>query len=78
MEKCLECDRYELEIRNLQQGLRIVKDRARAGGGKERTEQTEQIALPKEQFALMLNLAYRLDEARKRYERHRTAHATVN
>jgi hypothetical protein len=75
VEKCLECDRYELEIRNLQEGLRIVKDRARAGGDK---GPREQIALPREQFALMLNLAYRLDEARKRYQRHRTAHATVN
>lgn len=64
-----------LEIRNLQQGLRIVKDRARAGGVK---EPREQIALPREQFALLLNLAYRLDEARKKYERHRTAHASVN
>ena len=75
VEKCLECDRFEIEIQSLQQGLRIVKDRARAGADK---KSTEQIALPKEQFALMLNLAYRLDEARKKYERHRTAHATLN
>jgi hypothetical protein len=72
VEKCLECDRYQLEIQNLQQGLRLAKDEARVA----------QIERPKEemrdQFTLMLSLAYRLDEARRRYTRHRTAHAILN
>ena len=72
MEKCNECARYHLEIQNLQQGLRLAKDEARAA----------QVQGPREelrdQFGLMLNLAYRLDEARKKYERHRTAHSILN
>jgi hypothetical protein len=68
VEKCLECNRYEREIQNLQQGLRIAKDQARGAGDK----------VPREQFGLMLNLASRLDQARKNYSRHRTAHASLN
>jgi len=72
MQKCLECDRYELEIQNLQKGLLVAKDDARAA----------QKQVPKEEmrdhFTVMLSLAYRLDEARKRYTRHLNAHATLN
>ena len=72
VEKCLECDRYELEIQNLQQGLQLAKADARAAQNERPKEEM------RDQFALMLGLAYRLDEARKRYTRHRNAHASLN
>ena len=72
MEKCLECDRYKREIDNLQMGLRIAKDEAR-GAQRERPKGEMD-----DQFALILGLAHRLDEARKNYERHRNAHSNLN
>lgn len=72
MEKCLECERYEQEIQNLQLGLRIAKDEARAA---QRERPREEMG---DQFALILGLAHGLDEARKKYERHRNVHSNLN
>jgi hypothetical protein len=70
---CLECGRYQLEIQNLEQGLQLAKQEARATGN-ERPMKVETT----ERFSLMLRLAYRLDEARKNYARHRNAHSVLN
>ena len=72
VEKCLECDRYNIEIENLQQGLRLAKDDARAAQDKRPKGQMDQ------HFELMLRLAYRLDETRQKFSRHRTTHVVVN
>jgi hypothetical protein len=52
--------------------LRIAKDEAR-GAQRERLQGEMD-----DQFALILGLAHRLDEARKNYERHRNGHSNVN
>jgi hypothetical protein len=64
VEKCLECDRYELEIENLEQGIKL----ARADAFK-----VEPGAKDKN-FELLLQLTDRITNAGNNHKRHRDAH----
>jgi hypothetical protein len=64
VEKCLECDRYEMEIENLEQGVRF----ARADVFKAEPSEARN-------FQLLLQLADRILKCRRNYDRHRMAHS---
>jgi hypothetical protein len=67
VEKCLECDRYEIEIENLEQGVRFARAdafKAEPPGAKN--------------FQLLLQLADRILKCRRNYDRHRMAHSRAH
>ena len=46
MERCLECDRYELEIKNLEQGISLTRaDAFRADSPKETKDKNFEVLL---------------------------------
>lgn len=68
---CCQCRRFTIEIKNLEEGLKLAKADARALPGSSGEVQDTQ-------FAFLLNLAHRLDVARSNYARHCKAHFGVN
>ena len=70
VEKCLECDRYELEIKNLEQGIGIIR------------AELFKAELPKEtkdkNFEMLLQLTARIAPARSNFDRHQKAHRRTN
>jgi hypothetical protein len=67
VEKCLECDRYEMEIENLEQGIRF----ARADVFKVEASEARN-------FQLLLQLADRILKCRRNYDRHRMGHSRAH
>jgi hypothetical protein len=71
VEKCLECDRYKLEIDNLEQGIKLVREDAfmvepARRGTKDMT------------FQLLLQLTDRIVTARNNFHRHWKSHMRSN
>jgi hypothetical protein len=70
VEKCLECDRYELEIKNLELGINLARaDVVKADAPKETKDKN---------FEVLLLLTNRIATVRSNYDRHRKAHLRAN
>jgi hypothetical protein len=71
VEKCLECDRYKLEIDNLEHGIKLAReDLFMVEPARKGTKDTT--------FQLLLRLTDRIVTARNNYTRHRKAHLLAN